>query len=180
MRRIAVLSGLVVLVGGLLGPSAAFAGQDKGSPQEEPRWIAVEDQFAVVLPDGQTFSGDQSGPPSQSPPVGTRFFISEVLHATQDGKTPGAEVGRSHIECTVQVVPNDALCSASFTFNDRSQLTLDTDFNLAATTASFDVAVTGGTGHWAGATGVVTATDMSTSPNRSVTLYVADIELPRD
>ena len=44
MRRIAVLSGLV-LVGGLLGPSTAFADDQGGqNNKENAQWIAVEDQ----------------------------------------------------------------------------------------------------------------------------------------
>src|SRR4051812_20917955 len=110
MRRIAVLSGLV-LVGGVLGPSTAFAGEDGN---HDHRWIAVEDEFAVVLPDGQTFTGD-AGPmdPNDAPPVGARLFISEKLYDTDDGKTRGDAVGRSHIECTAQVVKFSFLCDAA-------------------------------------------------------------------
>jgi hypothetical protein len=101
MRRIAVLSGLV-LVGGVLGPSTAFA-DDEGNSGGQTRWIAVEDNFAVVLPDGQTFTEDP-GPlnENEAPDIGTRLFISEALYATSDGSTRGDAVGRSHIECTAQ------------------------------------------------------------------------------
>src|SRR5215207_7965402 len=105
MRRIAVLSA-AVLVGGLLGPSSARATGD----EEKHRWIAVEDHFSVVLPDGQTFTEDAPPPEEEeeeefAPPVGTQLFISEALYATADGTTRGDEVGRSHIECTAGVVP---------------------------------------------------------------------------
>jgi hypothetical protein len=105
MRRIAVLSGLV-LVGGLLGPSTAFAGEEDGHGTDNAQWIAVEDQFALVLPDGETFTGEgDPGPldPNDVPSVGTQLFVSEVLYETEDGETRGDEVGRSHIQCTAQV-----------------------------------------------------------------------------
>ena len=99
MRRTVLLSGLV-LVGGLLGPSTALAAEDDGTD----RWIAVEDQFAIVLPDGQTF--------------------------TDDGTTRGDEVGRSHIECTAQVVELHFLCDVAFVLDAGSQLhgTVAVDF----------------------------------------------------
>jgi hypothetical protein len=176
MRRIALLSGLV-LVGGLLGPSTAFADDETGNDNGQSRWIAVEDQFAVVLPDGQTFTGDP-GPIQEPPGVGTRVFISEVLYETPDGKTPGKEVGRTHIECTAQVVAAFFLCDAALVFDTGSQLLISTAIDFSAETTSFDVAVTGGTGDWSGATGALTATDVSASPDETVTLYEADIVLP--
>jgi hypothetical protein len=182
MRRIAVLSGLV-LVGGLLGPSTAFA-DDQGSQhnKENAQWIAVEDQFSVVLPDGQTFSGDP-GPmdPNDAPDVGTQLFISEVLYATDDGKTKGDEVGRSHIQCTAQVVEFTFLCDAALVFGADNQLLISThlDFSMEEGAESFDVAVTGGTGDWFGATGAVTITDMS-SAEESASLYEANVVLPND
>jgi hypothetical protein len=179
MRRIAVLSGLV-LVGGVLGPSTAFA-DDEGHSGGQTRWIAVQDNFAVVLPDGQTFTGnagpmDENGPPD----VGSRLFISEVLYATSDGSTRGDKVGRSHIECTAQVVENNFLCEAALVFGD-SQLTVTVDLDFSDPSAEgqpFDIAVTGGTNDFFGATGQVTATDISTSNKETVTLYEADLVLP--
>jgi hypothetical protein len=181
MRRIAVLSGLV-LVGGVLGPSTAFAGDDGNSGHNPNRWIAVEDHFAVVLPDGQTFTGDP-GPldPNAPPAVGTRLFISEALHATDDGTTAGDEVGRSHIECTAQVVEIHFLCDAALVFDNGSQLTVSValDFSDPSTQGQpFDIAVTGGTNDFFGATGQIHATDISTSANETVTLYAADLVLP--
>ncbi len=177
MRRITVLSGLV-LIGGLLGPSAALAAQDNGNGQN--RWIAVEDQFTVVLPDGQTFDGDPGAAPQEPPPAGTQLFISEVLYTTQDGKTPGKEVGRSHIQCTAQAVEFNFLCDAALVFDDGSQLLVSVDLDVSSQTGSpFDIAVTGGTGDWFGATGTITATDVSRSGNQTATLYEADLVLPR-
>ena len=180
MRRIAVLSGLV-LVGGVLGPSTAFADDaDHGSGKD--RWIAVEDHFKVVLPDGQTFSGD-AGPmnPNDAPAVGTRLFISEALYATADGSTKGDAVGRSHIECTAQAVDFSFLCDAALVFDSGSQLivSVHVDFSdQSAESAPFDIAVTGGTDDFFGATGQITATDLSSSPNETVTRYDADLVLP--
>jgi len=179
MRRIAVLSGLV-LVGGLLGPSTAFAGED-GHSTGNARWIAVEDEFAVVLPDGETFTGEEDpGPldPNEPPAIGTELFISEVLYATEDGETRGDEVGRTHIQCTAQVVPLTFLCDAAFVFDTGSQLLVSAqlDFSMEEP-ETFDIAVTGGTGDWFGATGAVSITDMST-PRESVSLYEADVVLP--
>jgi hypothetical protein len=179
-RRIAVLSGLVLL-GGVLGPSTAFAGDNGDSGHNPNRWIAVEDHFTVVLPDGQTFPGD-AGPldPNNPPPVGTRLFISEALHATEDGTTQGDEVGRSHIECTAQVVGINFLCDAALVFDNGSQLTVSVDLDFSDPNAQgqpFDIAVTGGTNDFFGATGQIHATDVSTSPNQTVTLYEADLVL---
>jgi hypothetical protein len=183
MRRIAVLSGLV-LVGGLLGPSTAFAdGKDGNHNNGKDQWIAVQDHFVVVLPDGQTFSGD-AGPmnPNDPPAVGAELFISEKLFSTKDGHTRGAEVGRSHIQCTAQAVDFQFLCDAAFVFDPNNQLLLsaEADFGPNAGNGQFRIAVTGGTGNWFGATGDVSITDMSTSPNESVSLYQADVEHPHD
>ena len=182
MRRIAVLSGLV-LVGGLLGPSTAFA-DDQGSrhDRDHAQWIAVEDQFAVVLPNGETFTGDP-GPmdPNEAPDVGTQLFISEVLYATKDGETKGDEVGRSHIQCTAQVVEFTFLCDAALVFDADNQLLISThlDFSMEDGSEPFDVAVIGGTGDWFGATGAVTITDIS-SEEETASLYEADVVLPHD
>jgi hypothetical protein len=176
MRRVAVLSGLV-LVGGVLGPSTAFAAEG------DDRWIAVEDHFAIVLPDGETFTED-AGPmdESEAPPVGTSLFISEVLYATDDGETRGDEVGRSHIECTAQVVEFTFLCNAALVFDTGSQLiaSVHVDFSDPSSEGTpFDIAVTGGTGEWFGATGTITGTDASTE-EQPATLYEADVVLPHD
>ena len=64
MRRTAMLSGLI-LMGGLLGPSTALASQDDGH-DAQLRWIAVEDEFAIVLPNGETFTGEEEGGPRRS------------------------------------------------------------------------------------------------------------------
>jgi hypothetical protein len=181
MRRIAVLSGLV-LVGGVLGPSTAFAGEDGHHGHDATRWIAVEDHFAVVLPDGETFTGD-AGPMDENepPPVGTRLFISEVLYATDDGSTRGDAVGRSHIECTAQVVDFSFLCDAALVFDTGSQLIVSVHLDFSDPSLEgepFDIAVTGGTNDFFGATGQVTATDISTSEAETVSLYDADLVLP--
>jgi len=177
MRRIAVLSGLV-LVGGVLGPSTAFAGEEGGTGNDQARWIAVEDQSAVVLPNGHTFTGD-SGPmdPNDAPDVGTQVFASEVLYATEDGKTKGDKVGRSHIQCTAQVVEFTFRCDGALVFDDGSQLLASIVLDFSTENGNFDIAVIGGTGDWFGATGVLTSTDISTS-DESAVLYEADVVLP--
>ncbi len=180
MRRIAVLSGLV-LVGGLLGPSTAFATDDGPHTNDQNRWIAVEDQFAIVLPDGTTFTEEDAPPEEESlPPVGSRLFISEALYSTHDGSTRGAEVGRTHIECTAQVVETTFVCDAVVVFGTGSQLTATValDFSTESEPASFDIAVTGGTGDYFGATGELTLTDLSSSEEETVSLYEADLVLP--
>jgi hypothetical protein len=171
MRRLAVLSGLV-LVGGVLGQSTAFAAEDA------EQWIAVEDNFAIVLPDGETFTED-AGPMDENapPPVGARLFISEVLYATDDGETRGDEVGRSHIECTAQVVDFTFLCDGAFVFDTGSQLLASAHIDFSDPELEgmpFDIAVTGGTGDYFGACGVVTVTDISDS-DETVSLYEADL-----
>jgi hypothetical protein len=180
MRRIAVLSGLV-LIGGLLGPSTAFAGEETSHGNNATQWIAVEDEFAVVLPDGQTFTGDDQGQmgPNDAPPVGTQLFISEVLYQTKDGKTRGDEVGRSHIQCTAQVVKLTFRCDGALVFDDGSQLLASVVLDFSTELKSFDISVIGGSGDWFGATGVLTNTDMST-PKETVSLYEADVVLPHE
>jgi hypothetical protein len=174
MRRTVLLSGLV-LVGGLLGPSTALAAEDDGTD----RWIAVEDHVAIVLPDGQTFTED-AGPEEEIPPVGTRLFLSEVLYETDDGTTRGDEVGRTHIECTAQVVELHFLCDVAFVFDAGSQLhgTVAADFGGEQTEEfELDIPVTGGSEDYSGATGQVHLTDISETPDETVTLYEADLVL---
>ena len=179
MRRTAVLAGLV-LVGGLLGPSTAAAGDD-GHSKGKDQWIAVTDHFVIVLPNGQTSTGEPQGNPTKAPDVGTRLFISEVLYATADGKTRGDKVGRSHIECTAQAVDFIFLCDASFVFGSNSELLVAAHIDVSSEQqgGTSEIAVTGGTGDWFGATGSVTITDMSTA-TESVSLYKADVVLPHD
>jgi hypothetical protein len=178
MRRTAVLSACV-LAGALLIPSSAALATDDGHDKGQDRWIAVEDHFAVVLPNGDTFTdGNQPpmGGPQNVPPVGTRLYISESVYTTTDGKTQGDKVGRTHIECDAQVVENTFLCDIAFVLDKGSQLlgSVAVDFSNATAGQQFDIAVTGGTGDFAEATGVVSFTDMS-DPNKptapSVTLY---------
>jgi hypothetical protein len=181
MRRIAVLSGLV-LVGGLLGPSTAFAGEEDGHGKDNARWIAATDQFALVLPDGETFTGEgDPGPldPNDVPPVGTHLFVSEILYETEDGETRGDEVGRTHIQCTAQVVELVFLCDGAFVFDNGSQLlgSVALDFSMEEEGGSFEIAVTGGTGDWFGATGAISVTDISTAAE-TASLYAADVVLP--
>jgi hypothetical protein len=181
MRRIAVLSGLV-LVGGLLGPSTAFA-DDQGAQHDKnnAQWIAVEDQFALVQPDGETFTGPDPGPvdPNEAPAVGTQLFISEVLYATEDGVTKGDKVGRSHIQCTAQVVKFNFRCDGALVFDDGSQLLASVVLDVSTQPTSFDIAVIGGTGDWFGATGALTNTDISTA-HETAALYEADVVLPHN
>jgi hypothetical protein len=177
MRRTAMLSGLV-LMGGLLGPSTAFASQDDGH-DAQVRWIAVEDQFAIVLPNGETFTGEEEGGPEEElPPVGARLFISEALYATDDGKTPGGQVGRTHIECTVQVVTTTFLCDIAFVLDEGSQLHGSVAVDFSTDTGEpqhFDIPVTGGSADFLGAAGVVSLTDISSTPDETVTLYEVDV-----
>jgi hypothetical protein len=177
MRRTAMLSGLV-LVGGLLGPSAALASEDDGG---QNRWIAVQDHFAIVLPNGETFTGEEEGGPEEEelPPVGARLFISEALYATADGTTRGDEVGRTHIECTAQAVQSYFLCDAAFVLTGGSQLhaSVAADFSVE-TEGEFDAPVTGGSKEFFGATGVVHVIDISESEEETVTLYETDLVLP--
>ncbi|MDQ3856067.1 MAG: hypothetical protein M3281_06685 [Chloroflexota bacterium] len=183
MRRIAALSACV-LAGGLLGPSTALASQ-VGSDHDY-RWIAVQDQFAIVLPNGETFTEDQ-GPATgedEALPVGTRLFLSEVLYRTEDGSTRGDQVGRTHVECTFQAVALNALCDIAFVLDTGSQLhgTADVDFSTEGTTEplQLDIAVTGGTDDFFGATGEVSLLDISPAGGETVTLYETNLVLARE
>jgi hypothetical protein len=186
MRRIAVLSTLV-LASGLLSPGTALAAEDERHGEDTDRWIAVEDHFAIVLPDGQTFTEEDAPMDEEEvPPVGARLFLSETLHDTDDGTTRGDAVGRTHIECTAQVVPVNFLCDIAFVVDTGSQLngTVLVDFGAPSETPEpfqLDIAVTGGTGDYFGATGAVSLTDLSdmSDPEAdTVTLYEADLVLP--
>ena len=181
MRRTAMLSGLI-LVGGLLGPSAALASETDGHDGGQLRWIAVQDEFAIVLPNGETFTGEEEGGPEEElPPVGARLFISEALYATPDGTTRGDEVGRTHIECTAQVVQSYFVCDAAFVLTGGSQLHASVAADFSSETEEefqLDVPVTGGSKEFFGATGVVHLTDISESEEETVTLYEADLVLP--
>ena len=189
MRRIAVLSGLV-LVGGLLGPSTAFATEDDKHPNDQTRWIAVEDDFAVVLPDGETLTGDETPMEGEDdiPPVGTRLFVGQTVYETEDGATLDDQLGRAHIQCTAQVVPVNFLCDIAFVFDTGSQLhgTALVDFSSTSPTPEplqFDLAVTGGTADFFGATGEISVLDISDPEDpeaQTLTLYEVDVVLPHD
>ena len=180
MRRIAVLSaGILVL--GLVWPSSALAEE---STSHDDRWIAVEDHFAVVLANGDTFTEEEPVMEQvDAIPVGTRLFLSEALYATDDGATRGDEVGRTHIECTAQVVANNLLCDIAFVFDEGSQLhgTAHIDFSEQGPgqPEAFDIAVTGGTGDYSRASGQISLTDITDvdDPAAAVTtLYEADLD----
>lgn len=185
MRRVAVLSACVV-AGSLLFPSSALAAEDDSGGADH-RWIAVEDHFAVVLPDGQTFSEDSPPPEGEegpmSTPIGTQLFLSEVLYSTEDGETPGDEVGRTHIECTAGAVPENFVCDVVWVFDEGGQLhgSVHVDFSAVPETEAlnFDIAVTGGTGDWSAAAGTVTLldiTDFAEPEPETTTLYEANLE----
>jgi len=183
MRRITVLS-TFVLAPVLLGSSPALATEEEHHGDDTARWIAVQDHFAVVLPDGQTFTQDDEPTEDELPPVGSRLFLSEALHETDDGTTRGDAVGRTHIECTAQIVAANFLCDIAFVFDTGSQLHGTARVDLGATgTEPFrlDIAVTGGTGDYFGATGDVSLTDVTDPGDPAaevVTLYEADLVLP--
>lgn len=186
MRRIPVVAALV-LTGGLLAPGTALAAEDGGGVDVQHRWIAVEDGFAIVLPDGETFT-EENPPPDEeaAPPVGTRVLLSETLYETEDGTTRGEAVGRTHIECTAQVVEMDFLCDIAFVLTTGSQLhgSVLADFSAQTGTEplQLDIAVTGGTGEFSRAVGEVSLLDITNADDpaaETVTLYETDIELAR-
>ena len=108
MRRMTVLSGLL-LAGALVVPVTASAAEDDDGGH---RWIAIEDQFTIVLPNGDTFTDENPPPDEQAePPTGARIFLGEALYATDDGETRGDEVGRTTIECTAQAIASTLFLS---------------------------------------------------------------------
>ncbi|SDY51213.1 Dirigent-like protein [Modestobacter sp. DSM 44400] len=118
------------------------------------------------------------GEEDESAPVGSRLFISEALYETDDGTTRGDEVGRTHIECTAQVYDFTFACDIAFVFDSGSQLhgSVVVDFSTQSETEAlqFDIAVTGGTGDYSRAKGVVNLLDISEDPEAETeTLYEA-------
>ena len=186
MRRFTVLSA-AVLAAGLLSPASALADDAPAAPDDQDvTWLAVQDEFAVVLPDGTTYDEDSPPPagedPTMSLPVGAQFFLGEKLYATDDKTTRGDQVGRTHVECTAQALPDWVLCDIVFALDDDSQLhgTVLVEFSAeqSGEPLAFDIAVTGGTGEFAGANGVVSltdTTDMSDPAAESTTLYEVDL-----
>ena len=184
MRRTAVLSACAVVGAALLVPATALAADDGPSREDRAdRWIAVEDQFAAVLPDGTTY--DAENPPPEEAlafPVGARLFLGEALYDTEDGTTPGDLVGRTHIECTAQVLPDDLLCDIAFVFDEGSQLhgRVHVAFSEEESDVpeQFDIAVTGGTDEFSDARGEVSLLDI-TDPDdpeaMTTTLYEAHL-----
>jgi hypothetical protein len=189
IRRIAVLSALV-LAGGLLGPGTALATQGDGRGDPTDRWIGVEDEFTVVLPNGETLTGDETPMEGEDeiPPVGTRLFVSQALYETEDGATRDDQLGRAHIQCTAQVVPVNFLCDVAFVFDTGSPLhgTAVVDFSSTRPTPEplqFDLAVTGGTADFFGATGEISVLDISDLEDpqaQTLTLYEVGVVLPHD
>jgi hypothetical protein len=187
MRRIAMLSA-ALLTGGLLIPASALADDTSAAPADrDVTWVALQDEFALVLPDGTTYDEDSPPPagedPTMSMSTGTRLFLGEKLYATDDGTTRGDQVGRTHIECTAQALPDWLLCDIVFALDDDSQLhgTVLVDFSAESRKEplKFDIAVTGGTGDYAGANGVVhltDTTDMSHPGAESTTRYEVDLD----
>jgi hypothetical protein len=189
MRRVAVLSACAVVGGALLVPATALASDDDGSGGHDDgrdvSWLAEEDEFAVVLPDGTTFSEDSPPPEGEEEdfalPVGSQLFIGEVLYATEDGVTRGDEVGRTHVECVFQITPDTLSCDIVFVLDEGSQLHGSVLVRLPETDPrpeSFDIAVTGGTGEFFDAGGVVTLTDTTDTDDpeaATTTLYELDL-----
>ncbi len=123
MRRIAVLSGLV-LVGGLLGRAPPSPGRRTGTARPMPNGSPWRTSSPSSSPTVRRSPATRTRPldPNDAPPVGTQLFVSEVLYDTEDGETRGDEVGRSHIQCTAQVVELNLLCDGAFVFDNGSQL----------------------------------------------------------
>ncbi len=186
MRRTATLAGLV-LVGGLLGPSAALAEDDHRKGKNQLRWVAVEDSFTAVLPDGETFTDDDPPPDeAETPPVGTRIFIGEVLYEADRDGDRGDEVGRTYIECTAHIADNNFLCDIAFVLDEGSQLhgSVHIDFTdlPEGESATFDIAATGGTGDFARAVGEVSLTDLTDQEDpeaETVSLYETELKFVR-
>jgi hypothetical protein len=189
MRRVALLSACVLVGGGLVVPATALADEEDGGGHghdngRDVSWIAEEAEFAVVLPDGTTFTEDSPPPEEEqefSLPIGARLFIEETLYATEDGTTRGDEVGRTAIECTAQAVPEDLRCDIAWVLDEGSQLhgSVVVVFSEASEPTQFDIAVTGGTGEFAGASGVVSLTDTTDTEDPeavSTTLYETHLD----
>jgi hypothetical protein len=139
MKRIAVaVLGAAVLVGVLTGPASGH-----GSPT---RVIKLKE-----LVDGRTFGAVDNAPAGVS--VGDSIAFSRIV-----ARRSGERVGRIDVTCTTTAGETaetaHQACHGVLTLND-GQLALETAIEGVPTSA--EVAVTGGTGAYFGASGVMTS-----------------------
>ena len=188
MRRVAVLSACAVVGGAVLVPATALASAEDRAPGHDDgpdvSWIAVEEDFVAVLPDGEVFDEENPPPDEEAAlPVGTRLFIGEILYATEDGTTRGDAVGRTYIECTADSSPFTFRCDATLAFTEGSQLHATVVIDFAAldpdAPEAFEAAVIGGTGEYAGVDGAISVLDTSDPDEpdaETTTLYEAYLD----
>ena len=151
MKRIAVP---LLAVGIMIATSAA--GVSAQEPQNVERAGVLQDPQGYQrylelkeLVDGSTF-GAVDNPPSAAS-IGDSIAFSKIV-----AKRSGEKVGRIDVTCVTTAVPTpetaNQVCHGVLTLGD-SQLTLETA--IVGTPKSAEVAVTGGTGSYAGASGVM-------------------------
>lgn len=146
MKRIAILglAGATVLT---TFATASAQGPRAGSPKSHTRVIELKE-----LVDGRTF-GAVDNPPLEATSIGDSIAFSRVV-----AKRTGTPVGRIDVTCIVTAAPTSAdahqVCHGVLTL-PRGQITLETAIVGAPTIAH--VAVTGGSGAYAGASGVMTS-----------------------
>jgi hypothetical protein len=127
--------------------------------------FSTEDQFAVI-------NVDQSA--GTAPTLGDELVFRDTLHAG------GRAVGTDAAVCTIVKAPTDVLttqCVATFVLTDRGQITAQGLVSLPAadqTGFKFDLAVTGGTGDFEGASGRVTIEILNSDGDANVTFHLID------
>ena len=102
------------------------------------------------------------------------------MSATLSSGTSGIVSSRAGVGLLAVSLLVSLTVVARFVFDTGSQLlaSVHIDFSDPELDGmSFDIAVTGGTGDYFGACGVVTVTDISESADETVSLYEADLVL---
>ena len=152
VRFVAGGVGVLMLVG-------AGTGVAVGGGSHRARWMTVDEAWVLdtveeaevaVLPDGTPLTEETI------PPPGSMFFFrDEIYAAAGEGTERGARIGTGYGNCTVGTA--GALCEVHASVDGRGSIEFAFAFAFsdfeAPPDASFAVAVTGGTGEFAGISG---------------------------
>jgi hypothetical protein len=129
-------------------------------------WFTTPVDVAIVLPDGTTL--DDEEPPEDSDDIapGTQFFATSDLWTSTEAGEPDEVVGTETVTCTFGVEPFRILCDGAWEVDGVGTVFGTTTAVLSdeGDTAAFDVAITGGTGAFFGATGEALITETAGEP----------------